>query len=380
MKEAIYLYNHLRENKMFSSVVVPMYRNLKKLSRIPSQKRKYSMLHSVLTTREKGNKRIYYLGSPLHANLGDLAQGVCTRRWLGQYFGEYEIIEIKTNCIVNTRFSILETLKECYQNGDLIIFQSGYATTDLGGYADDMHCAVMQALPKAKMLMLPQTVFFESEERKQRTSQIYNSTENMLFLARDRVSYEMAKEMFPDRRVLLYPDIVTTLIGSKTYTAKREGILFCCRDDSEKFYSDKEFKTLIDKCATIAPVNRTDTTKYSNEKEIICNPEAFIWKEIEMYSRYKAVITDRYHGTIFSLIAGTPVIIVKSTDHKVVTGADWFKGVYDDYVYVANSLEDAYEIVQRIYPKELSHKLEPYFEEHYYNRLPDVFRESIIAG
>lgn len=51
-------------------------------------------------------------------------------------------------------------------------------------------------------------------------------------------------------------------------------------------------------------------------------------------SHYKVVITDRYHGTIFSLIANTPVIIIKSTDHKVTTGADWFKGIYDDYVYV----------------------------------------------
>ncbi len=379
MKEAIYLYNHLRENKLFSSVVVPVYRSLKKLSKIPAQKRKYNALHAVLTTRQKGKKRIYYLGSPLHANLGDLAQGVCTRRWLAQFFEEYEVVEIKTNCIVNTHYSVLDDLKNSYQNGDIIVFQSGYATTDLGGYADDMHCAVMQALPKAKMLMLPQTVFFGSEERRQRTSQIYNSTENMLFLARDRVSYEMAEEMFPDRQVLLYPDIVTTLIGSKMYSGQRDGILFCCRDDSEKYYSDKEFKTLIDKCSAIAPVSRTDTTKYSDEKEIISNPEAFIWKEIEMYSRYKAVITDRYHGTIFSLIAGTPVIIVKSTDHKVVTGADWFKGVYDDYVYVADSLEDAYEIAELVCKKELSHKLEPYFEEHYYDQLLDVFRERIIA-
>ena len=378
MKETIYLYNHLRKNKLFSSAVVPVYRTLKKLVRIPSQKRNYNVLRSALINRQLGEKRVYYLGSPLHANLGDLAQGVCTRRWLAHFFREYKVIEIKTNCIVNTKFSILETLKDCYQNGDLIIFQSGYATTDLGGYADDMHCAVMQALPKAKMLMLPQTVFFESEERKQRTSRIYNSTENMLFLARDRISYEMAKEMFPDCQVLLYPDIVTTLIGSKTYLGQRDGILFCCRDDSEKFYSDKEFKTLIDKCAAIAPVSRTDTTKYSDEKEIISNPEAFIWKEIEMYSHYKAVITDRYHGTIFSLIAGTPVIIVKSTDHKVVTGADWFKGVYDDYVYVADSLEDAYEIAQRICKKVLSHKLEPYFEAHYYDRLPGIFMEGII--
>ena len=377
MKQVIYLYNRLRRNRVFSAVVVPVYRTIKRLSKIPAEKRNYIEMCDVLTNREPEKKRIYYMGSPNHANLGDLAQGVCTRHWLAKHYGEYEIVEIKTNRIVDTHISILETLKKHYLDGDLIIFQSGYATTDLGGYADDMHCAVMQALPEAKMLMLPQTIFFEHKQREQRTAQIYNSAKGMLFLARDRVSYEKAMEMFPDRRVLLYPDIVTTLIGRKVYSGKREGILFCCRDDSEKFYSDKEFEILMKRCASIAPVSHTDTTKYRDEREIVQDPETFIWKEIEAYSRYEVIITDRYHGTIFSLIAGTPVIIVKSTDHKVVTGAEWFRGVYDDYVYLAESLEDAYEIARKVCRMELTHKLDPCFEERYYDQLPEIFREFL---
>ena len=68
-------------------------------------------------------------------------------------------------------------------------------------------------------------------------------------------------------------------------------------------------------------------------------------------------ITDRYHGTIFSLCAGTPVIILKTTDHKVTTGADWFKGVYDDYVYVAKDLDDAYSLCQKVLAKKLSYHI-----------------------
>ena len=74
-------------------------------------------------------------------------------------------------------------------------------------------------------------------------------------------------------------------------------------------------------------------------------PEEYIEKEIEDYSRYKIIITDRYHGTILSLVAGTPVIILKTNDHKVTTGADWFKGVYDEHVFLANDLKNAYEFL-----------------------------------
>ena len=80
-----------------------------------------------------------------------------------------------------------------------------------------------------------------------------------------------------------------------------------------------------------------------------------------------------HHGTIFSLCAGTPVIIIKTTDHKVTTGADWFKGIYDDYVYVAEDLDDAYRLASDILSKRISHKLEPYFKEQYYDKLKNIF-------
>ena len=61
-----------------------------------------------------------------------------------------------------------------------------------------MHCAIIKNFPQAKILMMPQTIFFQNEERKKNTSFVYNSAENMLFLARDRVSFGMAEEMLPD--------------------------------------------------------------------------------------------------------------------------------------------------------------------------------------
>lgn len=372
MKALKTLYAKILNNKLTSATIVPVYRKLKAALRAPGAKETKERLRHEIAALD-GKKKIFYLGAPAHPNLGDLAQGVCIRRWLKKHFPDYAVVEIRTDAIVNTRHSVIGLLKESYRCADLIVFQSGYATTDLGGYADDMHCAVIRALPDAKMLMMPQTVFFESEERKKRTSTVYNSASRLLFLARDRVSFETAKGMFPDTKVLEYPDIVTTLIGTKHFPEKREGILFCCRDDGEKYYSDEEIEKLMERCSGIGPVTRTDTTKYRFEKDIVQNPEKYIFEEIEKYSKYKVMITDRYHGTIFSLIAGTPVVIIKTTDHKVTTGADWFHGVYDDYVYPADSLESAYEIAERIYRKQLTNEPEPYFEKEYYDKLPAVF-------
>ena len=123
----------------------------------------------------------------------------------------------------------------------------------------------------------------------------------------------------------------------------------------------------------ITRVIQKDTTIKENFMKIRSDLERYVWAEIESYSNYEVTITDRYHGTIFSLCAGTPVIILKTTDHKVTTGADWVKGVYDDYVYVAKDLDDAYSLCQKVLAKKLSYHILPYFKTKYYDGLKELF-------
>ena len=177
--------------------------------------------------------------------------------------------------------------------------------------------------------------------------------------------------------MLAYPDIVTTMIGNFHFDYDRNGILFCCRNDSEKYYSDDELDVLIMKCRSFAKVDKTDTTKIGDVQEIVNNAEKHIMTEVNQYAHYKVIITDRYHGTILSLVAGTPVIIIKTTDHKVITGAQWFAGVYDDYVFLADSLVQAYDMAKKLYSRNLTYKLLPYFEREYYDKVPSIFAELV---
>lgn len=344
---------------------------------IVTDRKRYTVTKKLLQRDQNEKHRIYYFGIPVHSNLGDLAQGMCIRRWLKKHYANFKIVEIETNALVNTHLSALNLLKEYYREGDFIVFQSGYTTTDLGGFADEMHRAVMKALPDAKMLMLPQTIFFKSRENEARTSKCYNGIKHMLFLARDEVSYEMAKRMFPDIPVKCYPDIVTTLIGTKHFSSERKGILMCCRDDSEKLYPESEITDLMDRLKEIDEVSMTDTTKHGDSREIVANAEKYIWDEIENYSKYRCIITDRYHGTIFSMIASTPVIVIKSNDHKVTTGVNWFEGVYDGHIFRADDLNHAFELVKQIYSSDIPEITNPYFEEQYYDKLPELFKSSI---
>lgn len=311
--------------------------------------------------------RIFYLGVPSHSNLGDMAQYYCINLWLSQSFPNTCVYEFESRVVIDQRFSFIDKLTKLLTDKDLIVFQSGYTTQDLGGYHDLMHRLIIDNNFEKHILMMPQTIFFRKNENMERTSKSYDSAKNMLFLARDRISFQMAVSMFPNISVELYPDIVTSLIGRYKFSHERKGVLICRRNDGEKFFSEDEIDKLRREINDFEPVNISDTSVNKSHKKIKKRLKAFIEEIIEDYSRYKLVITDRYHGTIFSLAANTPVIVLKTNDHKVITGADWFEVIYEGYIFKSESIADASSLAKNILSKKYGYSLEPYFNKEYYD-------------
>ena len=322
------------------------------------------------------SKHVYYLGITEQPNLGDMAQHYCIKNWITDNYPDYQMVMFESSVITDSRLTKLffDKLRKKFGPDDRIVIQSGYCTQDLGGDHPLMHRLVCENMPYAKILMMPQTIFFQQEENRRICAENHNKAKNMLFLARDQYSYNQAVEMFPNIKVMAFPDIVTTLIGTLSFDHERNGVCLCTRNDGEKLYSYDEVSKLKTRLENDGmTVFAKDTQGKSPYREIRANLKQFVEQEIESYSHYKVTITDRYHGTIFSLCAGTPVIIIKTTDHKVTTGADWFKGVYDDYVYVAEDLDDAYRLANMVCGKKLSYSLSPYFKNMYYSKLKAYF-------
>lgn len=320
-------------------------------------------------------QRVFYLGITEHPNLGDMGQHYCIKKWIGENYPDAEMIMFESSVITDNFFTadFIKGLRRLLKPNDIIVFQSGYCTQDLGGDHTLMHKIICEDFPETKILMMPQTIYFQSEENRKACAENHNQAKNMLFLARDMVSYNQAISMFPDLKVKAFPDIVTTLIGTLKFNHKRNGVCLCTRNDGEKLYTDEQINELANRIERDGLfVKKKDTQGKASFKKIRANVQQFIENEIETYSHYQVTITDRYHGTIFSLCAGTPVIIIKTTDHKVVTGADWFKGIYDNYVYVAEDLDDAYSIYKKVIADILDHKLNPYFKTEYYDKLKEM--------
>lgn len=81
---------------------------------------------------------------------------------------------------------------------------------------------------------------------------------------------------------------------------------------------------------------------------------------------FKTVITDRHHGTIFSAMANTPVIVINSADHKLSSGVNRFpQEEFVENVQFAKDLDDAYAKAKEILEKVDIRQNPPYFKDNY---------------
>ncbi|HIT67889.1 MAG TPA: polysaccharide pyruvyl transferase family protein [Candidatus Merdisoma merdipullorum] len=321
----------------------------------------------------RNEKKIFYFGIPEHTNLGDMAQMYCIKKWVADNYPNYKVIEINTNISFDNMF--LNYIKKILGPDDIFLFQSGYCTTDkhLDHY---MHIKVMKKFPNQKSVILPQTVNLKSAKTINKSKNVFAYCGRLLFIARDNISYERAKYFIDEKQLEIFPDIVTSLIGKYNTKYERKGVLFCVRNDHEKFYKDDEINIAIAKLKKDTEViDKADTNSYLKFSEIYKKLEAVIVDKINSFAKYEVVITDRYHGVIFSLIANTPVIVIKTNDHKVIAGMDWFKGIYDkEAIYMAKDLDDAIKVAELFLKRKKQINNTDYFYQNYYK---DKLRERI---
>ncbi len=352
---------------------------IKFVIKLPQIIRKTIKYKRIIEKIEKKGENVFYFGTPKHTNLGDQAQCMCIENWLKNNYNKCNIIEFSDDIISFDLLGIIKLLKTKIMNENLIVFQSGYCTTDKYIISENMHRNIIKNFKDNKILFFPQTVKFYSKIEERKTIKIYNSHNNIIFLARDNKSFEMAKKMFKTAKVFLYPDIVTSLIGKYSYSNGRKDILFCMRDDREQFYSKSDIEILKNTLENKYKVSTkfVDTTIDIEPTYLKENIQKILEEEFEEFAKYKLIITDRYHGTIFSLISATPVIVLGSTDHKLISGVNWFKDIYKGKIYFAENLEKVKELVEKIFnDKEVDYKrYDEYFDREYYLKLLKIIEE-----
>lgn len=316
--------------------------------------------------RNNTSKNIYLFSNPIHSNLGDQAQTYCILRWFREQYPDYNAICVPQR-LCNA--SLLETILQRISPEDKIFVHSGYLIYDPHPELPFI-CEVISKFKGHQIIVLPQTINLEDSNIKELVTNTFNSHGNVKLLCRDEISYQKATKDFNRCNIALFPDFVTSIIGNPEfrYNTSRNGILFMLRNDGEKYYSDEKLSALMQRLSKHG-ISVDDTTIAKSSFAWKSNREKLIKKTLRKMASAKLIITDRYHGLIFSQITSTPVIVIRSNDHKLSSGVDWFRpDIFKNNVTFANSLDEAYNIAEKILQKEGITPNPPYFYQTFFNQ------------
>lgn len=312
----------------------------------------------------------------MHNNAGDLAQTVCIDEWIRQnYFG----IVINVAWTAPEWESDLKKICGNIKENDRIFIQSGYNITDI---ADEFaaptvfssHRIILESLPNHRIVFFPQSVAYKSLEKWKEIEKMYSKHCQVVFLSRDKVSFEYARALLPRARHLCYPDIVTSWIGTFTFSKPSSDILLCLRTGPESMISEVSRNELLRRLNGIGMADTTDTDVDCGAFYYRKHRKKAVLEKIRQFSEYKVIVTDRFHGVIFSLIASRPVVVLKTAGHKVKAMLDWFPESFKEYVYFIenpNDIDAVCYVTAKLVHRKTEALSNTYFQDEFYKKLKD---------
>lgn len=328
--------------------------------------------------RRNRSPKAYLIGSPFHENLGDHAQTLCTQEWVSDYFPDYEVAILDSRSGTGRNYELIRRISRTIRPDDLVLLHSGYHMTDIYPMEMELQLAAVRLLPDRDIVILPQTINFTNKDEERRVASAFDNHGKVTILCRDQESLGRAQDLFQNCRLLLYPDIVTRKIGaSLSFNAsKRSGIHLCLRRDEESVYvASGAAETLHARLSSVAPTELGDTNSDLAPIYIRRHLREVLSSTWRRFGNYRVTVTDRYHGVIFSLIAGTPVVVLGTTDHKLRSGVSWFPhSIFGDLVTYVESIDEAVAKASELHAAEHPAAPPRFFEENYYSQLAEQIR------
>lgn len=294
-------------------------------------------------------KKIYFIGTPDHYNIGDHAITVATYGILHDMLAGYDIEEIHIQQFARKFPYLLNNIRR----DDLIILQGGGNMGNIYWRNERIRREIIKHFPDNKKIIFPETIYYdETEDGKtdfELSRKIYRDKNTIIF-ARENESYKIMKKAYCGCRIYLVPDIVCRLAP---YPVKkyRSNVGLCYRNDLEKGINENE-KEIIDRFILKNKDEKVYFDMMYNSKGYIgkANREFVVDKKIQEIASYKYVVTDRLHGMILCYITGTPCLVISKYNHKIKSFyKTWFRDVqYIRFVNNDSELEQGLEYISNM--------------------------------
>ena len=259
-------------------------------------------------------------------NIGDHAIAISQKEYFSKHF-ENEIIEFPYS-IVSSHINII---KKYIREKDIIILTGGGYLNTFWASCFDIVSNIVRTFTDNNIILMPQTIYFENNEKKEialvSTQNTFSAHRKLLLCAREETSLKIIKECYPTCKALLLPDIAFSSSMIKP-TKERKGIGIGLRHNSKgnenlNLLTEKDYAHLLQLCSNIDDVfitsqRNSSLNGYFNLKE----RDHLVREKLQEVAGYKLYVTDYLHGSIFSLVAGTPCLSIANATGKSVNVYD----------------------------------------------------------
>lgn len=303
----------------------------------------FKIFKRIFSYKKSNNRNIFIIGTPSHGNGGDIAITLAQLEILKKFFPNDNIYDVS-----GTEYYLhYYPIKHICKKKDIFTFIGGGNFGNQYMLEEGIRRHLVKHFPNNKIIMFPQSVYYTKndtgEKEKQITHEILKKHKKVILSARDKYSYSMMKEYFPEHKTLLIPDIVFYL--EPKIQAKRKGASICLRKDLEGLLSDNQKKMIETKLNTVfSKVTYTDTwVDYNGEKQ---QRKILLNNKLKEFASSELVVTDRIHGMIFATITGTPCIVLPNYNHKVKGAYDWINDF--GYIKYANDVDEVLKYIDEL--------------------------------
>ena len=294
-------------------------------------------------------KKILLFNTPEHDNVGDHLITLSEMDFLNNRFGDYEIYEI-TDIEYTWHHS---GIKNRVGEEDIILITGGGFLGSLWLYNGENNVRdILQEYPCNKVIILPQTIYFEENERGKtelkKTIDIYSQHENLTICAREQASYHFLQSVFPESvKLLQLPDVA---LYYKTHSLpkkkKTRNALVCLRRDKEQVISEQTRKLIYDKLEKNG-WRIKETSMHSGNFDGIAGRRSKVEAKLNEIGQAGLVVTDTLHCMVSAAITGTPCIAFDNLSGKVQGVYEWIENL--PYIQICKDASGFEDVLRTVY-------------------------------
>ena len=305
-------------------------------------------IHDCLEDLVSPEEPVAFLDFPDYTNCGDSAIWLGQMRWLQDRYGKRPAYVARLH-----EFS-REELDRVMPEGPVFLTGGGNFG-DLWVAHQDFREQVMERLPGRRIIQFPQSIHYRSPERAARTAKVIAAHGNFVLLVRDEASREYSEKHF-GCEVRLCPDMAFGM-GPLEAPAAQFPVLAMLRNDKESVFSGEgrkvppdipaedwigEPKLPVRLSKALGAASALIGGRRSELRLASLDAAAHtrVRRGTRQLSRGRAIVTDRLHVHIVSLLMGRPHAVLDNSYGKVRGFMNAFSGG-TDLSCLASSLDDA---------------------------------------